>query len=375
MEYLSKLSYFYLGFVNASLSTLERRFGHSSTTTGTISGASNLGSLLTVIPMSYFGGRRGINKLRFFSLNLFIVGLGSTLFALPHFLSNPVARKLTIPSAEESGVCIDDISKFAKDDIARSEDTTDYTPFFVIGNLLHGAGAACFYPVGAIFLEIIIPDRQSLIAFWISLFPVGAAFGFFIAGILLKVDTDIGRKSSVLADAEENQDWFGAWWIGFVISVTLTWTLSAVFILSSFWAKVPQHVEPVKEKDSFTEEGQEQPAVPAMKHLRQLPSAIYTLLTTPLFLLVIFFLATDGFIISSLAAFLPKLMENQFQIVPSTASTLVGLQCVIGAMIGAQIGSWIIKRYKLDLAGLFKLYVISQGVAFFFGFGKPEQII
>ena len=98
-------------------------------------------------------------------------------------------------------------------------------------------------------------------------------------------------------------------------------------------------------------------------------------MTTPLFLLVIFFLATDGFIISSLAAFLPKLMENQFQIVPSTASTLVGLQCVIGAMIGAQIGSWIIKRYKLDLAGLFKLYVISQGVAFFFGFGKPEQII
>ena len=275
-----------------------------------------------------------------------------------------------IPSAE-SGVCIDDISKFASDEIASSRDTTNYTPFFVIGNLLHGAGAACFYPVGAIFLEIIIPDRQSLIAFWISLFPVGAAFGFFIAGILLKVDTDIGRESTVLANAEENENWFGAWWIGFAISVGLAWTLSVVFLLSSFWLKVPKYVEPVKETDPLTAETQEQPAVPAMTHLKQFPSAIWKLLTTPLFLLVIFFLATDGLIISSLAAFLPKLMENQFQIIPSTASTLVGLQVVIGSMIGAQIGSWLIKRYNLELPGLYKLYVISQGVALFFGLGKP----
>ena len=320
--------------------------------------------------MSYFGGRKGINKLRFFAFNLFIIGLGSALFAMPHFLSSPFERKVTIPNEDNNGICVDDISKFAIDDPAIAVDTTNYTPLFVIGNLLHGAGAACFYPVGAIFLEIILPERQSLIAFWISLFPVGAAFGFFIAGILLKIDTDLDRKSTALADAEENENWFGAWWIGFGISVTLTWTLSAAFVLSSFWLTVPQHVEPAKETDSFTTEFQEPPAVPALKHLRKLPAAIWKLLTTPLFLLVIFFLAMDGVIVSSLAAFLPKFLENQFQIVPSTAAVLVGLQCVLGAIVGAQIGSFLIKRFKLQLSGLFKLYIISQVVAIAFGLGK-----
>jgi organic anion transporter 4A len=320
--------------------------------------------------VSYIGGKKGINKLRFFALNLFVIGLGSTLFALPHFLSSPVARKEITPTMGASEGCIDDISKLANDNTLKSEDTTNYTPFFVIGNLLHGAGAVCFYPVGAIFLEIILPDRQSLIAFWISLFPVGAAFGFFIAGILLKIDTDFDRQSTVLADAEENENWFGAWWIGFAISVGLTWTLSAVFVVSSFWLTVPHQAEPVKEAES-----QDQPAVAAFKHLKLLPSSIWKLVTTPIFLLVIFFLATDGVIVSSLAAFLPKLLENQFQIIPSTAATVVGLQCVIGAMIGAQIGSWLIKRYKLKLSGLFKLYIISQTVAILFGFGKLAHYV
>ena len=52
------------GYVNVVISTLERRFGLQSTTTGLVAGAYDVGSMLSVIPISYFGGRLGTSKPR-----------------------------------------------------------------------------------------------------------------------------------------------------------------------------------------------------------------------------------------------------------------------------------------------------------------------
>ena len=50
------------GFVNVGLSTLERRFGLQSTDTGVIAGSYDIGSMLSIIPIAYFGGRVGTSK-------------------------------------------------------------------------------------------------------------------------------------------------------------------------------------------------------------------------------------------------------------------------------------------------------------------------
>ena len=55
------------GFVNVVISTLERRFGLRSTETGVIAGSYDIGSMLSVIPISYFGGRIGTSKPRWTS--------------------------------------------------------------------------------------------------------------------------------------------------------------------------------------------------------------------------------------------------------------------------------------------------------------------
>ena len=52
------------GFVNVVISTLERRFGLTSAQTGLIAGSYDIGSLLSVIPITYFGGRLGSSKPR-----------------------------------------------------------------------------------------------------------------------------------------------------------------------------------------------------------------------------------------------------------------------------------------------------------------------
>lgn len=50
------------GFVNVVLSTLERRFGLLSTEAGVIAGGYDIGSMLSVIPITYFGARLGSSK-------------------------------------------------------------------------------------------------------------------------------------------------------------------------------------------------------------------------------------------------------------------------------------------------------------------------
>ena len=52
------------GFVNVVITTLERRFDLRSAESGFIASSYDVGSLLTVIPISYFGGLVGASKPR-----------------------------------------------------------------------------------------------------------------------------------------------------------------------------------------------------------------------------------------------------------------------------------------------------------------------
>ena len=52
------------GMINVVISTLETRFGLRSVVSGQIAGFYDLGSLLTVIPVTYFGGRPSASKPR-----------------------------------------------------------------------------------------------------------------------------------------------------------------------------------------------------------------------------------------------------------------------------------------------------------------------
>ena len=74
-------------FTNVVISTIEKRFGWDSTQSGIIAGSYDMGSLLSVIPVTYFGGRKGASKPRFIAAGLFMMGIGSLIFSSPHFFS------------------------------------------------------------------------------------------------------------------------------------------------------------------------------------------------------------------------------------------------------------------------------------------------
>ena len=74
------------GFVNVVISNIEKRYDLSSTESGTIASCYDIASVLCLIPVSYFGGI-GV-KPRYLGIGVLVMGIGSLVFTLPHFLSD-----------------------------------------------------------------------------------------------------------------------------------------------------------------------------------------------------------------------------------------------------------------------------------------------
>ncbi len=71
-----------------------------------------------------------------------------------------------------------------------------------------------------------------------------------------------------------------------------------------------------------------------------------------------------------MAAFLPKYFEAQFSLAPGDAAMLVGVIVVPAGAGGTLTGGYLAKRFKLNRAGLIKLYILCQFVVLplYFGF-------
>lgn len=89
------------GCINVVITTIEKRFGLRSSQTGLVASGYDIASFFCLVPVSYFGGRATASKPRWIGLGVILMGLGSVVFSLPHFL----VGKYRATSAE-ANVCL-----------------------------------------------------------------------------------------------------------------------------------------------------------------------------------------------------------------------------------------------------------------------------
>lgn len=141
------------GFVSVVISTIERRFDLTSTQTGFVASGYDIASVLCLIPISYFGGNG--NKPRWIVCGIFLLSLGSFLFALPHFLIdkysyNMNAHRTTCDvNATQSQLAINGSTGSASCGTALSH----YMYLLVVAQMLHGAGATPLYTLAVTYLD------------------------------------------------------------------------------------------------------------------------------------------------------------------------------------------------------------------------------
>ena len=71
------------GLVKVVITSLERRFQLKSAEAGTITSSFDIGSLVLMIPVTYFGGKIGTNRPRYISLGMIIMAIGAFIWMIP----------------------------------------------------------------------------------------------------------------------------------------------------------------------------------------------------------------------------------------------------------------------------------------------------
>ncbi|KAL1123197.1 hypothetical protein AAG570_002284 [Ranatra chinensis] len=97
--------------------------------------------------------------------------------------------------------------------------------------------------------------------------------------------------------------------------------------------------------------------------LRHLPKALLALFSNPTFILVCMAGCCEGALMSGIAAFLPKILENQFGLSPKYAASFLGSVILPSALAGTVFGGWTVNFCKLDLAGILNMCLICMTCA------------
>ncbi|KAK7091376.1 solute carrier organic anion transporter family member 4A1-like [Littorina saxatilis] len=345
------------GFVNVVISTVERRFEISSTESGIIASCYDIAAVLCLIPVSYFGGRG--RKPVYLAVGMFILGIGSFVFTLPHFSTG-----LYQIGEAENTVCIKggNVSSCGS---SQASQLSNYKYVFYLGQLLHGVGASPLYTLGVTYLDENVPVRSS--SLYTGIFYACAIFGpgigYLAGGAFLNFFTDVDKLDEITQGIDANNPrWVGAWWIGFLISGTIAILISLPIF--GFPKAMPgsEKYREEREKEVYKGKFQKADSEKQPLGLKHIVTSAKVLLTNPTFMFLNLAAASEGIVISGFSTFGPKFIEFQFGLPSSTAAQYVGLMAIPGGGGGTFVGGWLVNRFNWDVRRILKFCIAATVV-------------
>ncbi|CAG5116727.1 unnamed protein product, partial [Candidula unifasciata] len=341
------------GFVHTVISTVERRFELSSTESGLIASCYDIMFVILVIPVSYFGGHG--HKPRYLGIGLFVLGLGSFVFTLPHF----VTGKYLLEDASEL-LCEPDSNRTTECNSGSSSSLSNYKYLFYLGQLLHGAGATPLYTLGATYIDENVSQRSS--AFCNGIFYtgsiVGPAIGYILGAKFLEMYVEIDVDPKSLGLDTNNPKWVGAWWIGFLISGTMAVLLSLPLL--AFPKSLPGSKKYASERGKETQVSANIDKTGQHRGFMDILLSIKYLLTNVPFMLINMAAAADGILLSGFSTFMPKFIEYKFGLSSATAALYVGFAAVPAGGGGTFAGGLIVRCFTLKVRGILKLCCVTS---------------
>ncbi|XP_055339492.1 solute carrier organic anion transporter family member 4A1-like [Paramacrobiotus metropolitanus] len=348
------------GLINVVITTIERRFHLTSSQSGLIASTYDISSLVFLLPVSYFGGMG--NRARWLAVGSAVLGVGCILFTVPHYITE------SYNAAEEvSTACRKNISQSQSALIMKecSSPLENYRYFFIVAQILHGAGAAPLYTLGVSFLDDSVKPKLSsmYVGIYYAFAMLGPACGFLLGGQFLTIFVDFDRLSSWTM-SPNSPAWVGAWWLGFLgAGIISLLTAIPLFMFPAMLSHTLDYRQQRK-NETHADVG-EVPTVhtTVTGNLHALPKAIKTLLINRTFIFLNLAGAADAFLTLGLATYAPKVFQSMFGFNASLASIIIGAATIPFGAGGTLLGGWIIKRWGLDCRGILKVCVICSFLA------------
>jgi len=299
------------GIYPSVLSTFEKRFNFQSSHSALIASSYHIGSLIFLPVLSYVGGFGKKNLWVGYGMVCF--GIGTALFALPHFTTdtpaefNYVNETLCSPQA-----------------ISHNEECSislAYLLYFVLLNIFNGGATAPLYSLGVVYLNENI--KQPKATFYEGIFfafsVVGVAGGYLLGGI------SVGVKLNSQTNEIQTQ---GAWWLAYVIAGILTIIFSIPIIL------LPEKTVSRKSHNSAASDSREMSVKDAWNTFKHL-------MRNQIIVIINIVSGLDFFTFLGLNTFLAKYIAYALHMTESEAAFFVGIILVTGGVSGQVTGGWI----------------------------------
>uniref|UniRef100_A0A9J8AWX5 Solute carrier organic anion transporter family member n=1 Tax=Cyprinus carpio carpio TaxID=630221 RepID=A0A9J8AWX5_CYPCA len=305
-------------YTKSTISQIERRFEIPSSTVGIIDGSFEMGNLLVITVVSYFGAK--FHRPKIIGAGVLLMGIGTLIMALPHFIMSrymydTAAAHTNDPanftmSSTFSSDTQNTVQQLVSGCLKGEVESSPTWVIVLFGNILRGIGEAGIGPLGMSFIDDYARPGNS--AFYIGCLHtfgvIGPIFGYSLGSLCASLYVDIGLvdQESVTITPQDSR-WVGAWWLGYVVSGLLTllaalplWFLPRALPENPQTSKAYHPSNEHKHTLSITEIAKD--FWPSIKHL--LTNRIYLLY------LVSSVLAFNAFAIT--ITYTPKYLEQQF---------------------------------------------------------------
>ncbi|XP_046848352.1 LOW QUALITY PROTEIN: solute carrier organic anion transporter family member 4A1-like [Xenia sp. Carnegie-2017] len=326
-----------MGLSNLTLPSIEKRFSLTSTDLGVIMASNDVMALVLVLFISFYGDYG--NKIRWIGGGGVILGIGSLLYALPHFLIGPYDSS---HMGSNGFICMISNTTSTQCNM-KSDSRWYYMAIFIIAQLIMGAGTSPFYSLLPAYLDENVHPKHTpvYLAIWTCATFLGPGLGMIVGGKFLSIYVDLEKPKGVNLKPRDPQ-WIGAWWLGFVIFGILTIIFS--ILLLAFPRELPGSREVRKEE---IEKGNLRPAKSAIKPtMKKLLPELKDLLTNWTFIFNTLGLTSTLLFIGALIPFYPKILIVKFGVLPEKVGYVLGSIMAPTMIVGIVIGSAVVKKFS-----------------------------